>query len=95
MARRTDIKIYYSRLRSLAVMHYSGEEEWNRALRYWCGWPPPHVRALAARYVNNGTHMHLSDKHFEVCTPAAAAQGVGTRCALPPPSLVCDLASPL
>jgi DNA polymerase beta palm len=73
VARRIDIKVYYARDRVLAVNHFSGTEEFNRALRYWCGWPPRHVQALAGRYLRGASYFHLSDKRFVAC--AAEAQG--------------------
>lgn len=91
MKRRIDIKVYPATQRVTAVNYYTATSTVNRALRYWCDKPPPHVRRMAARLLPGGTHFHLSDRSLSVRSDALAAEsqspglgsGAAQRCQRP------------
>ena len=64
--RRIDIKIYPARNRVCAINYFTGSAMFQRALRYWCIRPPPHVQALAAKCLSHATHFKLSDRDLAV-----------------------------
>lgn len=65
--RRLDIKIYSPQMRVTAINYFTGSDQFNRALRYYCNHPPPEVEAIARGMRSGATCFKLSDKRFEVC----------------------------
>ena len=73
--RRIDIKLYAPAHRVTAVNYYTASALCNRALRYWCDKPPPHVQQMAARLLPGGSHFRLTDHSLTVhVAPGEASQ---------------------